>query len=96
MPIHGFGYTSHYDVKHQFDTCMLNGELDSICKIICLLDSPDGHGRGNHGNDDEGILETKCDECNDLMQRLEEDCLIKLYSHDFFWNWFFYINATVK
>ena len=84
--MHGFGYRSHNEVKLQFNGCMLNGELDIICKVLCLNDSPDGHGRGNHGDDDEGILEKNCDDCRDALQRLEQHCLEKLYSNDFFWN----------
>ena len=65
---------------------MIDGEFESICKVLCLNDSPDGHGRANHGNDDEGTLEKNCDLCRDTLLRLEQHCLEKLYSHDFFWN----------
>ena len=39
-----------------------------------------------HGDDDEGILEKNCDQCRESLLQLEQRCLEKLYSHDFFWN----------
>lgn len=83
--VNGFGYRSSDEVKSQFDQCMLRGELESIYKDICLMDSPDGHGR-NEGHDNEGILEKKCDLVRNAIELIEQYCLVNLYSNQFFWN----------
>ena len=96
MTVHSFGYSSDEEVKKQFHQCMLNGELASICKVLCVQDSPNGH----HSQENEGILEIKCDQCRrkldtqssidekslDGLGMLEQHCLSKLYSDEFFWN----------
>ena len=75
---------------------MLNGELASICKGFCVQDSSNGH----NSQENEGILEIKCDRCRrkfdtqssidkkslDGLGMLEQHCLSKLYSDEFFWN----------
>ena len=43
---------------------MLNGELASICKVLCVQDSPHGH----HSHENEGILEIKCDQCRRKLE----------------------------
>ena len=40
---HTVGYTSDEDVQNQFQQCMFEGELSSICVVLCMQDSPDGH-----------------------------------------------------
>ena len=83
--VHGFGYHSNKEVKMQFNGCMFNGEVHSICDTLCLKDSIDGDPQ-HHGTFNEGILEKKCDECRNWLQQLEEHCLKNLYSNEFFWN----------
>ena len=96
MAVYSFGYKSDEEVKTQFHQCMLDGELAEICRVLCVTDSPDGH----HSESSEGILEIECDKCrrksyikftldeksSDGLGMLEQHCLSKLYSDEFFWN----------
>ena len=51
-----FGYKSNDDVKGQYDSCMMKGEVEVICKLMCSKISTI-----DHGNDHES--DNQCDKC---------------------------------
>ena len=55
---HTFGYISDEDLENEFQRCMFDGEISSICDLLCMQDSPNGHiSEANEG------IENKCDQC---------------------------------
>ena len=67
VAVHSFGYKSFKDVNTQFNRCMFNGELYMVCKVLCWQDAPDGH----HSDENEGLLENKCDQCRGQFKTLD-------------------------
>ena len=54
--IKSFGYTSNDEVKGQYNDCMMKGEVEKICNVLCNKDDGADHGT-EHESDD------KCDKC---------------------------------
>ena len=51
-----FGYKSNDDVKGQYESCMMKGEVEKICKLMCKMISASDHGI-DHESDN------RCDKC---------------------------------
>ena len=61
LEVKTFGYTSNDDVKGQYDSCMMKGEVEKICKLLCSKISASDHGI-DHESDNQ------CDKCRGSLR----------------------------
>ena len=54
----GFGYVSNDKVKEQYKKCMMNGELERICNVLCAKNKDH-----DSSTKDSALLEEECDKC---------------------------------
>ena len=55
---HTFGFATDEKVENEFRQCMFDGEISSICDLLCMKDSPIGHI-----TEATERIENKCDQC---------------------------------
>ena len=92
-----FGYTSKDVVKEQYNNCMMKGKYEVICELICSKNSD--HGTDDEPGNKCDICRGKNLTVRfsliilrrfmfflDGLAKLEEHCLQKLFTDDFFWN----------
>jgi len=56
---HTFGFATDVEAENEFRQCMFDGEISSMCDVLCMQDSPDGL----ISEANEGTRENKCDQC---------------------------------
>ena len=56
---HTFGFATDAEVENEFRQCMFDGEISSMCDVLCMQDSSDDL----ISEANEGTRENKCDQC---------------------------------
>ena len=54
----GFGYVSNGEVNQQYKNCMMDGELERICEVLCAKNKDH-----DSSTKDAALLEESCDKC---------------------------------
>ena len=53
-----FGYVSNGEVNGQYKTCMMDGELERLCEVLCAKNKDH-----DSSTEDAARLEEACDKC---------------------------------